>query len=153
MERHIRRLLKYGTLISTYGLIASVLLQIYARFFLENTPAWTEETSRLFFIYAISFASGLALKNHYYVHLDVVFDQFSAKVQRNLLLVIQVSTLILFAFIAYFALQFVIQGHQESSPSMGTPMSFAFFSIFLMTASISYYAALEIKKSLKNWSL
>ncbi len=39
MEKNIARFLKYGTLLSTYGLIATVLLQIFARFFLQNAPA------------------------------------------------------------------------------------------------------------------
>lgn len=153
MEKTISRFLKYGTLLSTYGLIGSVLLQIFARFFLENTPSWTEEASRLFFIYAISFASGLALKNNYYVHLDLFFDKLSAKAKSNLTIAVQLLTLILFVVISIFSIQLIQLGHDETSPSMGIKMSFAFFSMLLLAGSISYYAFLEIKKAIKNRSL
>lgn len=150
MEKNISRILKYGTLLSTYGLVGVVLLQIFARFFLANTPPWTEEASRLFFIYATAFASGLALKNNYYVHLDVFFNRLSIKTKQILLRVIPVIILILFTIMTVFSLQFIVLGHSEFSPSMKIRMSFVFFSIFIMSGSISYYAFLEVKKSFKN---
>ncbi len=57
------KILKIGTLLSTWSLIAMVLFQIICRFSWFETPSWTEEASRILFIYAISFASGLALKS------------------------------------------------------------------------------------------
>lgn len=149
MEKAISRILKYGTLLSTYALIGSVLLQIFARFFLANTPPWTEEASRLFFIYATAFAAGLAFKSRYYVHLDVFYNQLSARIKRILELLIPLLILVLFGLLSVFAIQFVILGHQEFSPSMQMRMSFAFFSMFILGASISYYAVKDIFKALK----
>ena len=153
VKKIISRILKYGTLISTYGLIGSVLLQIFARFFLENTPSWTEEASRLFFIYATSFAAGLALKNNYYVALDVFYNKLSARFKQVLNIAIPILVFVLFALMAIFSIQFILLGHLEYSPSMKIRMSFVFFSIFIMGASISYYAFGEILKALKNRSL
>lgn len=143
-------MLKYGTLISTYALIGSVLLQIFARFFLANTPPWTEEASRLFFIYATSFAAALAFKGKYYVHLDVFFEKLSTSFQKVLLIAIPFLILVLFSIMAVFSIQFILQGHAEFSPSMKTRMSIAFFSIFIMGSSISYYAFLETMETIKQ---
>ena len=84
MAKLINRSLKYGTLICTYAFIASVLIQIYARFFMESAPSWTEEASRLFFVYAIAFASGLAYRDGYYVALDFFFSLFFLQVLQFL---------------------------------------------------------------------
>ena len=87
IKKTVEKALKYGTLVSSFALIFSVLLQIYARFFMSNTPAWTEETSRIFFIYTVSFASGLALKDNYFVYLDVFYEKTStylAKMDFNI---------------------------------------------------------------------
>lgn len=143
------RFLKYGTIISTYGLIACVLLQIFARFLLPKAPAWTEEASRLFFIYAMAFAAGLAIKSKKYVALDIVFEKFKPLVQRKLLLLVQALTLLLFGILAIFGLKFVQLGIPESSPSMKISMSIAFFSMVLMGASVCYFAFLEIRKLIK----
>ena len=78
----IGKILKIGTLVSTIGLIGTVSLQIFARFFLASDPSWTEEASRLFFIYAVSFASGIALKNNSYVGLDLFYNMREKHISR-----------------------------------------------------------------------
>ena len=69
--------LKYGTLLTSLGFIFTVSLQIYARFFLTDVPPWTEEASRMLFIYSISFASGLAYRGNYFVYLEAFYEGFS----------------------------------------------------------------------------
>lgn len=150
MARWIDKILKYGVLISTYLLIGSVLLQIFARFFLEKTPPWTEEASRMFFIYATAFAAGLALKNRYYVHLDVFFARLPQRVQGWLMLLIPLFTFVLFGLLTVYSIGFIRLGHAEFSPSMGIRMSFVFFSVFIMGASISYYALLQLLKEIRK---
>lgn len=150
MEKAISRLLKYGTLISTYALIGSVLLQIFARFFLANTPPWTEEASRLFFIYATAFGAGLAFKSQYYVQLDVFYNKLSPKLKSGLGILIPLLVLSLFGLLSIHAIQFVRLGHFEFSPSMKMRMSIAFLSMLVMGASISYYAARDLLKALKS---
>ena len=153
MVKAISRILKYGTLLSTLGLLGSVLIQVFARFFLPNTPPWTEEASRLFFIYATAFAAGLALKHQYYVHLDLFFDRLPEHAKKYLLIAIQLLTLIMFAMIGWYALHFISLGHAERSPSMKIRMSFAFFSIFILCAALCFYAAIDLRKALKSKKL
>ena len=146
----IGRFLKYGTLLSTLALIGTVLLQIFARFFLASAPSWTEEASRFFFIYAIAFASGLALKKKYYVHLDVFFDRLANIWQKRLLVLIPASTFLLFGILSVFAIEFTLMGHRESSPSLGIPMSVAFCSILLMGLAMSFFAGIDTFKAIKK---
>ena len=150
MKKGIAKILKYGTLLSTYLLIASVLLQIFARFFLTNTPPWTEEASRMFFIYATAFAAGLALKQNYYVHLDFFFDKLPAQIQGWLKLTIPLLTAILFGLLAIYAVSFLVLGHAEYSPSMGIRMSFVFSSIFILGGSVCYFALLQLGSEIKK---
>lgn len=149
IKKAIGKFLKYGTLISTYGLIISVALQIYARFFMSNTPAWTEETSRLFFIYTISFASGLALKDNYFVYLDVFFERLNPSFQSKIIFFIHLIIFILFGLMFYHAALFVKLGLPEKSASMGTSMSLTFFSMVIMSAFMAYYSFLALLKRLK----
>ena len=150
LNKTIGRLLKMGTLLSTYGLLLTVLLQIICRFTPMNTPSWTEEASRLFFIYAMSFAAGLAMKNEFYVHLDMFYERFPERIKKTLHLAVPSISLILFVVMAVYAIKFVILGIPEKSPSMGFNMGIAFFSIFIMSTSISYYLLKKIMKIIKN---
>lgn len=153
VRRGVGRILKIGTLISTWGLIGTVLLQIVCRFSPIDTPAWTEEASRIFFIYAMSFAAGLAMKNEYYVHLDMFYSRFSLKFQHFLKQTIPIVSFVLFLVMALFAVKFVVLGTVEKSPGMGLNMGVAFFSMFIMALSICYYLALKIVKNFKNRKL
>lgn len=145
----VGRLLKIGALLSTWGLIATVLLQIFCRFSPFDTPSWTEEASRLFFIYAVSFAAGLAMKNDFYVHLDMFYSRFPPRFKRFLNVAIPVISLLLFLIMAAYSIEFVLLGIPEKSPSMGFNMGVAFISMFIMAASISYYLWKKIRRILK----
>ena len=146
----IARMLKLGTLISTFGFIGSTLIQIYARFFLESAPSWTEEASRFFFIYAVSFAAGLAMKDNYYVYLDLVYNRLKENHRKALDLTISVSTLLLFLILALYSIQLIMLGVPEKSPSLGISMSLAFAGVFIMALSICIYAFFNLLKNLKK---
>ena len=150
LPKTIGRILKFGTLLSAWGLIVTVLLQIFFRFSPFQTPSWTEEASRLFFIYAMSFAAGLAMKTGYYVHLDMLFNRLPTKWQRILNKAIPLITFVLFGVMAVFSVQFVILGIAEKSPSMGFNMGVAFFSMFVMSVSICYYLWIKIRSAFKK---
>ena len=150
LHRAIGRFLKIGTLAGTIGFLGAVLLQIFARFFLDSAPSWTEEASRLFFIYAISFASGLALRSNYFVALDTFYDRFNLKLKKLLGLLIPVSIFLLFALITIYVIPLITLGMNEKSPSLEFPMALAFFSIAVMAISICYYSFRQIKTFFKK---
>jgi TRAP-type C4-dicarboxylate transport system permease small subunit len=150
MSKWIAILLKIGTLISTAGFIGSMLIQVYARFFMSSAPSWTEEASRFFFLYAMGFASGLAFKDSYYVHLDVFYDKMKDSHKRLLDISIPIAVIVLFLILGIYAIEYVILGIPEGSPSLGMSMSIAFTSIVIMSFSISFFAFHELKTLLKK---
>lgn len=133
-------------MLSTLGFIGATSVQIFARFFLANAPSWTEEASRLFFIYAMSFAAGLALRDKYYVELDIFYRKFPKKIRKLTDLFVQLSSIFLFAIMAIFSVQYINLGSIETSPSMKIPMSFAFFSLLLMSSTLLIYGIVELTK-------
>ena len=150
--RLITYLLRLGTLLSAAGFIASTLIQIYARFFMESAPSWTEEVARFFFVYAMSFAAGIALKDHYYVSLDVFYNRLNDKQKSRLRVGISLCTLVLFLILTLFSVQFIVLGIPEKSPSLGLTMALAFGSMFIMGASVSFYAFIDTINLLKKQS-
>lgn len=152
MKKVIEQVLKLGTLISALGFISATLVQIYARFLLDSAPSWTEEASRFFFVYAMSFAAGLAMKENYYVSLDVFYNKLKTKHQKIVDITISLSIFVLFSIVGIFALQYVVLGIPESSPSLGAPMAIAFVSIVVMSFSISIYAFYNLRTNFKKFS-
>lgn len=130
-------------MLSTYGFILSVLVQIFARIFLPSAPSWTEEASRLCFIYSIGFGAGLAFASNEFIYLEWFYNKFSARFQRVVLLVIGLCSVLLFACMFWYSIDFMRLGHAEYSPGMKFRMSFAFASMVLLSASMTYYTLVE----------
>jgi len=80
------RLLELSSILSFLGLVAVVLLQVYARLFLPKSPHWTEEASRFLFIYTVSFASGLAIREKAFVNVDVFTNLLRSDGSRSCLI-------------------------------------------------------------------
>jgi TRAP-type transport system small permease protein len=148
--RYFSYFLKIGTLVTTMALIVSVLIQIYARFFMENAPAWTEEASRVLFIYSISFASGLAYKQNYFVFLDLLSGRINSRSEEILKNAVNITVFILFFIMAVYAVAYIRLGMAESSPSLGLNMSVSFFSMLLMASSICFFSGIKIIELIKK---
>jgi TRAP-type C4-dicarboxylate transport system permease small subunit len=150
-DKIMTKFLETGTLIGATGLIFTVVLQIVSRrFFTENAPSWTEEASRFFFIYAISFAAGLAQKEGYFVSMDYVYRKFNERVKKLLDMVILSFSFILFLVMGSFSIQFILLGNSETSPGLELPMSIAFTSIFIMSGSIIYYLVIQLMSLIRS---
>jgi TRAP-type C4-dicarboxylate transport system permease small subunit len=141
--------LKYGTLLTSLGFISSVSLQIFARFFLTDVPPWTEEASRILFIYSISFASGLAYRGNYFVYLEVFYLGFSSKIKKVVNLVSPILSFFLFGITARYAISVFQMGLSESSPSLQIIMAIPFFSLLILSCSVSFYSLLSLLKKIK----
>lgn len=150
MKSHIEKFLKIGTIWSVFILIGSVLLQIFARFFLKQAPSWTEEVSRLCFIFSIAFASALALKSNYYIHLDLFYSMLKEKWKRRIDIFILITVFLLFLILTIGAFEFVVMGFAENSPSMGMKMGIAFSSMMILGIAMCYFTGLKLFKQLKK---
>ncbi len=148
-KKLLSRFLKYGTLITSFGFIGTVSLQIYARFFLSDVPPWTEEGSRVLFIYAIAFASGLAYRGNYFVFLEAFYAGFSQKLKNKIDLVSPILSLVLFGFCAFYTIPLLEMGWAERSPSLRIIMFIPFLSLMILSLSIVYYSALSFLKKIK----
>lgn len=141
----VEKLLKAGTLISAIAFIGSTSIQIYARFFMDTAPSWTEEAARLFFVYTMSFGAGLAMKDREYVQLDIIYNRLSMKAKGVLDLAVSVSAVILFAVLGLYGIQYVSLGLNETSPSLGWSMGISFCSILVMSVGVAFYGLVDIK--------
>ena len=147
----LTQFLKYGTLLNSTGFVFTVSLQIFARFFLSDVPPWTEEASRILFIYAIAFASGLAYRGNYFVFLEAFYAGFSDKMKKIIDLISPLMTLFLFGITAFYSLNMVEMGGSELSPSLQIIMVIPFLSILILCISISYFSCLSLLKKIKYW--
>ena len=147
----LSKFLKYGTLLTSLGFVMTVSLQIFARFFLSDVPPWTEEASRILFIYAIAFSSGLAYRGNYFVFLEAFYASFSDILKKKIDLISPILSLVLFGFCGFYSLSMLEMGLDEYSPTLHILMIIPFLSILILSLSISYYSLTAFLKKIKFW--
>ena len=147
------KFLKYGTLLTSLGFVITVSLQIFARFFLSDVPSWTEEASRILFIYAIAFASGLAYRGNYFVFFEAFYVEFSEKLKKIIDLILTFMSFLLFGLCAFYTVPMLEMGLDENSPSLQVIMFIPFLSILILSLSISYFSFSAFLKKIKFWKL
>jgi TRAP-type C4-dicarboxylate transport system permease small subunit len=147
------RILEFGTIISAFALIFTVILQIVTRrFFTDIAPAWTEEASRFFFIYTISFGAGLAQREGYFVSMDYFYRKFNHKTKRIIDMITTSISAILFLLMSVYSIHFIVLGMEETSPGLGLPMSIAFLSMLIMSGTVLYYLLEQFIHQIKSGS-
>ena len=148
--KYVGTSLKWGTILSTLGFVACILLQIFARILLPTAPSWTEEAARIFFIIAIGCSAGLALRSGEYVNFDFFYQRMGPSWQRRVAVVIDLLTVVLFAIFTVCALQFTLMGWAEKSPSLKFPMAIPFGGTLIMGFSLLVYAVDRLRKYFKT---
>lgn len=149
LSRLISRVLKVATLVSSAAFIGMVVVQIVARFAFTQAPSWTEEAARIFFIFTIGFAAGLAAKSKYYVAMDLLYNRLSPKKQKWLDVINTLLVILLFGLMLIFSVKFIQLGAVETSPSLRIPMAIPFTAMFILALFILYYTAFDLFKALK----
>ncbi len=146
----LHRLIGWASVMSLAMMIFCVVIQVFSRFFLENTPSWTEELSRFFFIYSIAFGTGLAFKNENIVRLDLISHFVGMRTYQTIELFIHVFISGFGFFMFFYAWDFVGLGLNEHSPALQMSMTFSFAALPVMMLMIFTSALLQIINHFKK---
>ncbi|MDR3265278.1 MAG: TRAP transporter small permease [Synergistaceae bacterium] len=132
------------------GLIAVVLLQVFARMFLPRSPHWTEEASRFLMLYMVVFAAGLAARDRAYVNVDVFINFFRGRPRALIQTFIDLATAVLMGATAWYAWKNAMVGRLQTSASLGIPMHWIFGSMALHSGSILLYTIMLVFEDVKS---
>ena len=115
-----------GVLVKAVGIVMvlSVLLQILARYLPGSGFRWTEELSRLLFLWFCFLSAAIALTRDGHLGIDYFYGKLSPKKQYVLDYVSVFSILGFSLLIAYYGFQLVQIVSMQRSPILRLPMSF-----------------------------
>ena len=143
LQNYITFLSKFLTKTFFLLLISTVLLQVFSRFFLVQAPSWTEELSRVFFIYSVSFSCGLGVLKNSYISINLVIKKFSIQKQFLIQKFIQFSIIAFMVLIQFQSIKFLQIGSLQTSPSLGINMFWFYFPIFIIPSSIMCFCIFQ----------
>jgi TRAP-type C4-dicarboxylate transport system permease small subunit len=146
----IYKLFKAGALISLLAMIAAVTIQVFARFFLESAPHWTEEAARIFFVYPVGFGTAIGIKNGDFIRLDLITKYLTGKLNKWLNIFTDVTVIVFAIILTVYSVRFVQLGMDELSPALQITMGFVFISITLIGLSVILFTIANLYYSLKG---
>ncbi|WP_434354965.1 TRAP transporter small permease [Parasalinivibrio latis] len=154
LDEVVTKIFSLLTVLSLAALCGVVLLQVFARTFLENTPPWTEELSRYFFIYTVAFGVGIAFKKGELVSVDIILSKLKEKHRVSFMLIINIAQSFFIITIIPYALQYMKIGGWQTSPVLAIPMNTIFFASVLILSNLLFFITLDIIRRLYilyNW--
>jgi TRAP-type C4-dicarboxylate transport system permease small subunit len=146
----IYKLFKAGALISLLAMITAVTIQVFARFFLESAPHWTEEAARIFFVYSVGFGTAIGIKNGDFIRLDLITKYLTGKLNKWLNIFTDVTVIVFAIILTVHSVKFVQLGMDELSPALQITMGFVFISITLIGLSVILFTIANLYYSLKG---
>jgi len=135
-KNYISYISKFFTTMFFILLILTVILQIFSRFFFIQAPSWTEELSRVFFIYSVSFSCGLGVLKNSYISINLFIKKFSILKQFLIQKFIQLSIIIFMILFQFQSIKFLQVGSLQTSTSLGINMFWFYFPILIIPSSI-----------------
>lgn len=135
-----------GVILSLTVMMVSVLIQVFARFFLDSAPPWTEEIARIFFVFAVAFGAGLAVKEGAYIFLDSLIHWLHPGLRSAIDTAGKIIVLLIALVMLVYSFDFVAIGALETSPALNINMGYVFISMPIMAGMISIYTVLSLRK-------
>lgn len=144
INKTLGRLLTLGMALAFLGLVGSVLLQVFARWFMTIVPSWTEESARMCLIWMVGFGGGLACRNGAYVNVDLFISLLPKKLTAALL---RCGDLVVALFMALFTQEAwkmtMRMGRRQTSPALDVPMQYIFFALCVLGAGVVLFSLLR----------
>ncbi|MDA3810634.1 MAG: TRAP transporter small permease [Spirochaetaceae bacterium] len=147
-----------GNLIKIIGIVMTltILIQIFSRAFMKVPFSWTEELSRITFMWFCFLGSGIAMKKRAHLGIDYFVKNLSEKYKNINQIVINVLIGFFGFFLAYYGILMSGIMHKQVSSVMRIPMSY-FYAVIPVTGILfiilSFYFQYEYikERKVKKW--
>ena len=142
-----------GSVVSMFLLLGVVLLQVFARVALPQVPAWTEEASRFFFMWAVGFAAGPAVREQAYVDVDSFTTHLPPKLQLWLAILLDAVLVVFTGIMARESFKLIGTLEGQTSAALLWPMHVFYAAICLQTAMLCLYLARSVVRMIRTGSI
>jgi TRAP-type C4-dicarboxylate transport system permease small subunit len=152
MDRFAQNLNRFGDLlerclsalvgVALAGFAATVIVEVFFRYFLGFSLYWSNELATLLFVYMVFFGGSVALKKGELINVAFVRDRLPPKLQRGTIL-LMFFIVMAFSIMASTFSTILIQTSIKTktvSPAMLIPMVFIYLPIFLGFGFLAFFS-------------
>lgn len=110
---------------------AIIAIQVFARYVLNDSPAWAEQFALLVMIWYVFFAAAAGVREGFHIRIAVFVDSLPAGLSRIMTLVGHLMVLIFGAAMAYYGVELTMATWGHVIPTLGISRGFAYLPIAL----------------------
>lgn len=131
-------------------LTASVFLQVLARFVLHYPLPWTEEVTRLAFVYSIFVGATVAVREKAHINVDVFVGLLPRPAARAVALAGSALVAVFLGFVVWQGIAFVEATGVQMTPVLQIPFRYLYVVIPVSGALMLFYLALGVVEDLRK---
>ncbi|MEF3329758.1 MULTISPECIES: TRAP transporter small permease [Oceanobacillus] len=111
--------------------LSAISLQMFMRYFLNNSLAWSEELARYCFIWLIYIGIAYAVKKSRHITLDIVYDLVPDTLKKIFILVSNILVGIFAVVVIYYSYFLIEQlmNYGQTSAAMRVDMVYVYLSV------------------------
>lgn len=138
---------------SALGLVGMTFIigwQVFARYALNASPAWTEQASLFLMLWFILFASAVGVRENFHIRISLALDLSTGTKLKVLTVVGNIIVAVFGIAMVYNGVILVSETWQHTIPTLGLPRGTAYFPVVLAGALIAFFALEQIAAELSD---
>lgn len=139
--------------VSSFGLLLMtgiVVVQVFARYVLNDSPVWAEQAALLLMIWYVFIAAAAGVREGFHIRIAVIAESFPQGLQRWIRLLMQLLILTFGLAMVVFGAQLAIATWQHTIPTLGLSRGFAYMPIALSGLLMAGFAAEQFLAELRD---
>ena len=135
-----------GLLIMT----AIIAVQVFARYVLNDSPAWAEQAALLLMIWYVFIAAAAGVREGFHIRIAVFADSLSPRARRPVMVIAHLVVVIFGISMVVFGIELTQQTWQHVIPTLGISRGYAYLPIALSGVFITGFAIEQIVAELRS---
>jgi len=129
LARAIERFLDIVLIVALMIMVASIFYQVFGRYVLNHTPAWTEETARFLMAWITMLGSAAIVRHGGHIAVTVLIDALPGRLREGLLWLRDTIILTMAGALAWYGHGFAMIGDRRLSPALEISMYWPFLAL------------------------
>lgn len=148
--RILDQMLRWALILAVGTLTVSVFLGVLTRFVLRIPLPWTEEVSRIAFVYCIFIGATLGIRDRAHINVDVFVALLSPTGQLVMKMVSNLLVAVFLCFVIWQGVDFVVQTGVQMTPVLLIPFRYLYVIIPASAAIMLAYLVLNAIEDLRK---
>lgn len=108
---------------------AIIFWQVFSRFVVGSSLAWSEELSRFLMIFMIFIGASIALRGNELISVELLLERLAGTSRKILVIIIQLVSIVFFIILIKYGYAMAESFSNQKAPSLGVSMQIIYLSL------------------------